>query len=63
MNKIGRLTYLGNFKDSLIFASAEIGSGYGLPLDSNYILGQLHNFIKDLNFWCGDNYILNYVTS
>ena len=46
MNKIGRPTYLSNYKEYLIFSDADIEGGHGLPLDSNYTLEKLHHFIK-----------------
>ena len=62
MNKIGRPDYLSNNKKYLIVAAAEIEGFYGLSFDSNHILGQSKHVIKAINFWCGDNDILNIVT-
>ena len=61
-NKIGCLTYLSNDKESLIVAYADIEGGHGLPLDSNYILGQLQHAIKAAKCWFGDNHIISKVT-
>ena len=46
----------------LIVAASDIEGGHDLPLESNYILEQLHIVIKAVKFWCGDNYIINNVT-
>ena len=62
MKKTGRPTYLINEKLSLIFSDADIEGGHGLPLGSNYLLGQFHHAIKSVKCWCGDNDILNYFT-
>ena len=62
MNKIGCPTYLSNEKKSLIASPADIESDNGLPLDSNYFLGQLKNVIKAVNFGYSDNDILKNFT-
>ena len=62
MNKIGRPTYLGNDKESLIVADSDIGGGHGLPLDINYLLEHMERIIKAVKCWYGDNYIINNVT-
>ena len=62
MNKIVRPTNLSNDKESLLVVSDQIEGGYGLPVDSHYILDQLHSFIKSINFWFGYNDILNNIT-
>ena len=62
MNKIGRPTYLSNENEYLIVSASGIEGGYGLPLDSNYLLEQLQRIIKDVKCWCGDNDILKNAT-
>ena len=62
MNKIGRPTYLSNDMESLIVVAAEIEGGHGLPLESNFILGQLQCVIKAVKLLCGDNDIINNAT-
>ena len=41
MNKIVFPTYLSNDKKYLIVAASDIEGGHSLPLDGNYLLGQL----------------------
>ena len=62
MNKIGRPTYLSNYKESLMVAAAYIEGGNCLPLDSTYILGHLKHVINSIKFWCGNNDIINNFT-
>ena len=62
MNKMVHPTYLGNEKESLIVAAADIEGFHGVPLGSNSILDQLQRDIKAVKFFCGDNYILDNVT-
>ena len=62
MNKISHPTCLSNYRDSLRVSSSEIEGGRGLPLDSNYKLGQFQHSIKSAKLLCGDNDILNNFT-
>ena len=62
MNKIGRPTYLSSDKESLIVSVACIEGVHGLRLDSKKILEKLQHVIKAINFWCGNNYIIYFVT-
>ena len=45
-NKAGIPTYLSNENESLIYSYDEIEGGYGLPLDSTYLLEQLQRVIN-----------------
>ena len=62
MNKIGLPTFLSNNKEYLIVTAADIEGGHGPPLGGNCLLGKLQRSIKPVNFWCGDNDILNNIT-
>ena len=62
MNKTVHHTYLSNYKQSFMFASADIDVCNGLTLDNNYLLQQLQNVIKSFNCQCGDNNIIKNVT-
>ena len=62
MNKIGRPTCLSNDKEYFVVSSSGVGGGHGLPLDINYLFGQLQCFIKDVKCWCVDNDILKNLT-
>ena len=55
MNKSGRLTYLSQGKELLIFASANIEGDHGLPFDSHGISEQLQHIVKAVRGRRGDN--------
>ena len=54
MNKSGQRTYLNEYEDSLVVASANIEGGRGLPLEWRGIEQQLQNVVKSINSQFGD---------
>ena len=55
--KAGLLSYLSKYKESLLFASAEVEGGHGISLESNTLSDQLESALKPVEFWRGDNNI------